>query len=348
MFIRVRTTQKFERTEDEMKHTGTLTLETKRLLLRRYELDDAEAVYTNWANDPEVTKYLTWQPHERVQVTKEVLTEWIKRYDNDDFYQWAIILKDLNQPIGSISVVGSNDEVKQVHIGYCIGRTWWHNAYTTEALNEVVRFFFEVVGVNRIDARHDTRNPNSGKVMKKSGLKYEGTLRQADINNSGCCDVSYYSILASDYFRLIFAPLDVYKNHDFLVRAHKETSRLTYGAPLDDKQIEYEIKREKDKSVGAYLDGKLVGICDVETRINSSEAYGWVHFFYLVPQLRNRRLGQQLVECALTYCHERNLPCLRLRVGKPNDSAYRFYERNGFIRDPEFDQPGTFGFLRLT
>ena len=85
-----------------------------------------------------------------------------------------------------------------VHIGYCIGRTWWHKGITSEALKAVMDYFFEKVEVNRIESRHDPRNPNSGGVMKKCGMKYEGTLRQADRNNQGICDCSFYGLLASD------------------------------------------------------------------------------------------------------------------------------------------------------
>ena len=64
----------------------------------------------------------------------------------------------------------------------------------------LLQFFFEEVGVNRIESRHDPRNPNSGKVMQKAGLRYVGTLRQSDWNNQGVCDAAYYTILADDYF----------------------------------------------------------------------------------------------------------------------------------------------------
>lgn len=121
-------------------------------------------------------------------------------YKNDDFYQWAIVLKEIDEPIGSISVVGKDEKVNSVHIGYCIGRKWWNQGIVTEAFLAVIRFLFEEVKVNRIDARHDTNNPASGRVMEKCGLKYEGTLRQADFNNQGIDDVSVYSILASEYF----------------------------------------------------------------------------------------------------------------------------------------------------
>lgn len=67
--------------------------------------------------------------------------------------------------------------------------------YTSEALKAVIDFFFDEVGADRIEARHDPRNPHSGGVMKKCGMKYEGTLRRSDRNNQGVCDACYYSVL---------------------------------------------------------------------------------------------------------------------------------------------------------
>lgn len=184
-----------------MIHKGTVTLETKRLILRRFELTDAEAMFKNWANDAEVTKYLTWPLHSDISVSEAVIDSWLPLYENPNHYSWAIVLKDIDEPIGSIAAVKQHEETNMVHIGYCIGRKWWRQGYTSEALAELIRFFFEDVGVNRIESRHDPRNPNSGKVMLKCGLKYEGMLQQSDINNQGgFCDAAYYAILAEDYF----------------------------------------------------------------------------------------------------------------------------------------------------
>ena len=182
-----------------MNHKGTITLETERLILRRFYIEDAGAVFNNWANDVEVTKYLTWPTHSDVSVSKEVLNSWMELYKDPGHYSWAIVLKELGEPIGSIAAVERRDDIKMVHIGYCIGRKWWHKGYTSEALKELIRFFFEEVGVNRIESRHDPRNPNSGKVMTKCGLKYEGTLRQADFSNEGIVDTAIYGLLASEY-----------------------------------------------------------------------------------------------------------------------------------------------------
>ena len=86
-----------------------------------------------------------------------------------------------------------------VHIGYCIGRKWWHQDITSEALAALIRFFFTEVGVNRIESRYDPRNVNSGRVMVSCGMKFEGTMIEADWNNQGVCDASCYAILASEW-----------------------------------------------------------------------------------------------------------------------------------------------------
>ena len=91
-----------------------------------------------------------------------------------------------------------DEAVGKAHIGYCIGKPWWHKGIMSEALGAVIDFLFDEVGVNRVESRHDPRNPNSGAVMKKCGMKFEGTLRQSDRNNQGICDACYYAILADE------------------------------------------------------------------------------------------------------------------------------------------------------
>nr|WP_295051698.1 GNAT family protein [Ruminococcus sp.] len=85
-------------------------------------------------------------------------------------------------------------------MGYCLGYNWWHKGIMSEAFKEIIRFLFEDVGLNRIEAYHDPRNPHSGDVMKKCGLLYEGTARQAGKNMQGICDNVHYAILKEDYF----------------------------------------------------------------------------------------------------------------------------------------------------
>jgi len=182
-----------------MKHCGTQVLETDRLVLRRYVNEDAAAMYKNWASDKEVTKFLMWPAHSSQEVSQGVIKDWKDHYSDENYYHWAIVLKDNgDEPIGDIAVVQMKDDISMVHIGYCIGRKWWNNGITSEALKTVMAFMFDVVGVNRIESRHDPRNPNSGRVMKKCGMKYEGTLHSSDWNNQGICDACYYALLKDE------------------------------------------------------------------------------------------------------------------------------------------------------
>lgn len=183
-----------------MNHKGTKTIETERLILRKFTKDDIGPVYNNWTSDEAVTKYLRWPTHKDMSVTEKVINEWTAAYENPSYYQWAIELKSIGKPIGAISVVDMNEKLDIVHIGYCIGGKWWHKGITSEAFSAIIPFLFEEVGVNRIETQHDPNNPHSGNVMKKCGLKYEGTLRQADFNNQGVVDACMYSLLREEYF----------------------------------------------------------------------------------------------------------------------------------------------------
>ncbi|GFI65346.1 putative ribosomal N-acetyltransferase YdaF [Lachnospiraceae bacterium] len=156
-------------------------------------------MYKNWASDQEVTRFLTWPTHPNQEVSGRVIEDWVNQYSDDSYYHWAIILKDNGEePIGDIAVVSLKENVSMAHVGYCIGRNWWHQGITSEALKAVMEFLFDVVAVNRIEARHDPRNPNSGGVMEKCGMKYEGTLHSSDWNNQGICDACYYALLKSE------------------------------------------------------------------------------------------------------------------------------------------------------
>lgn len=183
-----------------MKHLGTVTLETERLILRQFKEADIPVGYRNWMSDEKVTEHLRWPTHTSVGVSEKVVKGWIEAYEKPHFYQWAIVLKEIgHEPIGSIGVVQQSDRIEMVHIGYCIGSKWWNKGITSEALAALIPFFFEEVGVNRIESLHDPNNPGSGKVMKKCGLKYEGTLRQGDFSNQGIIDACVYGMLRSDY-----------------------------------------------------------------------------------------------------------------------------------------------------
>ena len=177
------------------------TIETNRLILRQFQIEDAHDMYVNWASDPEVTKYLSW-PAYTSESDAVARMHWMRdQYAKGEIGDWAIELKALGQVIGSIGIVSKNVNAESVHIGYCIGRKWWHQGYTSEAFAAVINYLFSDCGVNRIEARHAPVNPYSGAVMRKCGLQFEGTLRQSDRCNAGITDADWYAILREDWLK---------------------------------------------------------------------------------------------------------------------------------------------------
>ncbi|MFA9381120.1 MAG: GNAT family N-acetyltransferase [Acetanaerobacterium sp.] len=184
----------------ELSHKSTVRIETGRLVLRRFTLEDAGAMYRNWAGDAEVTQYLTWCAHMDEQESRDILKNvFLPAYETDEGYEWAIELKDLGEPIGSIGVHDMSACIQSASVGYCIGRGFWGSGYVLEALNAVIRFLCGEVGFNRVEALHDVENVRSGRVMKKAGMQYEGIRRAACLSNRGepvdCC---VYAILKKD------------------------------------------------------------------------------------------------------------------------------------------------------
>lgn len=182
---------------------------SKRLILRPLKVSDATMMFNNWAYDDRVTKYLSWPSHQSVETTKKSLMVRKKKYLKFKYYDWGIVVKDTKELIGTITVVRQNSLKKIMELGFCIGYEWWGNGYTAETMKIVIGYLFQNTNVNWIEACHDKRNNNSGKVMRKSGMTYEGTFRQRGVNNMGICDEVVYSILRKDYIHRLKRPQSV-------------------------------------------------------------------------------------------------------------------------------------------
>lgn len=181
-----------------MNHTGTQTINTERLVLRRFTLDDVGDVYTNWASDDLVTRYLHWETHPDQVVTREVLKMWIDSYKEEGFYNWAVTMNGM--AIGNIAVVNCNYNDQWAEIGYALGRAYWGRGIMSEALHAVMGYLFETVGLHRIMLRHDTENIGSGRVMQKNGMTHEGILRKEHLRKDGTwADIAVYGILSEEW-----------------------------------------------------------------------------------------------------------------------------------------------------
>lgn len=183
-----------------MNHKGTIKLETERLILRRFEENDALDMYNNWANDKDVTKYLPWIIHDNIDVKKKRIISWLNEYDKENRYNWAIVPKEYGKVIGSISPANIKEKQQRCDVGYCMSKKYWNKGIMTKALKTILKFLFEEINFNRVQAMHNSENTASGKVMLKAGMKYEGRLKEYQVNKSGeFIDSDVYAIVKSDY-----------------------------------------------------------------------------------------------------------------------------------------------------
>lgn len=167
-----------------MPHIGTRPLETERLILRRFTLDDAEAMYHNWANDPEVARHMRWDAHQNLDETREVMAGFVAAYAQSDHYHWAITLRETGQAIGTVAIFPGDDGIPEDawEPAYCIGRAWWGNGYTTEALTAALDYFTAGTGITKLECCHAKENPASGRVMEKCGFRFhhDGAYHRLD------------------------------------------------------------------------------------------------------------------------------------------------------------------------
>lgn len=150
----------------------TPILETERLLLRPFQQEDALDVFECWESDPEVAKYMFWTSHNDIEKTKEWLSFEIGQIEKDDWYRFAIILRENNELIGT-ALIYYEEEVQCWEIAYNLGRKYWGKGYITEAMKVVITFATEKLELTEIVGRYAKENAASGRVMEKLGFQYE-------------------------------------------------------------------------------------------------------------------------------------------------------------------------------
>jgi [ribosomal protein S5]-alanine N-acetyltransferase len=150
-------------------------VETKRLVLRMPRMDDAAAIFAGWAQDPEVTQYLTWRPHERIEQTQEFVRICLLAWENQTRFPYMITLKENGEVIGMID---PRIEGTKVGIGYGAARAYWGKGYVTEATRAVIDWAFHQPSIFRVYATTDVENVASQRVLEKAGMQCEGILRK--------------------------------------------------------------------------------------------------------------------------------------------------------------------------
>lgn len=150
----------------------TQIIETERLMLRPLKTEDAEEIFQSWATDPEVGRFMRWNLHDSIGVTRAWLAEEEASVMDDDSYNWGFVLKENGKLIGCGGLVFSQKH-EMFEIGYNLARDYWGNGYVTEAAKRIVEFARENLDVSQLFATHAVDNAASGRVLEKIGFIYQ-------------------------------------------------------------------------------------------------------------------------------------------------------------------------------
>lgn len=150
-------------------------IETERLVLRKPRLDDAPEIFAAYAQDPEVTRYLTWRPHTSVEETHQFIGQMLKYWEIGRAYPYALTSKDSDTIIGMIAV---HPDGYRLGIGYVLARVHWGKGYIPEAAQALINWAFQQPSIYRVDATTDVENIASQRVLEKLGMQCEGILRR--------------------------------------------------------------------------------------------------------------------------------------------------------------------------
>jgi ribosomal-protein-alanine N-acetyltransferase len=175
-------------------------LETERLMLREIIPGDADALF-RIRGDYEVTKYNIGAAYYSVDQANDLIAGMAQAYREEKEIRWGITLKD--QPTnGVVGMIGYNYWIRRdarASVGYDLARAFWGQGIMTEALDAVVAFGFRRMGLNRIEADADARNPASARVLKKAGFRQEGLQQEQFYEDSSYNDLVLFALLRKDY-----------------------------------------------------------------------------------------------------------------------------------------------------
>ncbi|MBO7396247.1 MAG: GNAT family N-acetyltransferase, partial [Ruminococcus sp.] len=147
-----------------MKHTGTSTIESERLIMRRFAFSDGAEMLANWISEPQVQHEYGEPVYTDEAQVGALLAKWISSYEQPDFYRWAIIERASGQCIGQIAFCRVYSDIAAAEIEYCIGSRFWGHGYAGEALSAVIAYTFANTAFAKLEAYHRAENVKSGRV----------------------------------------------------------------------------------------------------------------------------------------------------------------------------------------
>lgn len=174
-------------------------LETKRLILRPIQKEDAHSVFV-YATNPDVGPNAGWKPHTKIEEAKSFIDYCIKKREFGQPGTYAIVHKETKKMIGTIEVHSYKEHKGE--IGFVLHPDYWNKGLMTEAGKMLVVYAFEILQLERLAYCHFIGNNRSKRVCEKLEFTYEGTLRKKFRLYTGeAIDEAVYSIIDEDYFQ---------------------------------------------------------------------------------------------------------------------------------------------------
>lgn len=180
-------------------HIGTNTIETERLILRRFEYTDDEAMLKYWVADEKIQSLYSEPVYSTKDEVKGLLDKYIGSYEKNDHYRWAVVEKATGECIGQIAYFLVDSKNHFAEIEYCIGSDFQCKGFATEATKAVIAYGFERMNLHKVQICTKTINEPSKRVIEKCGFIYEGTLRDYFYMNGEYVGRLYFSILRNEF-----------------------------------------------------------------------------------------------------------------------------------------------------
>lgn len=302
--------------EPETERTETAlspNIETKRLLLRPFQENDAEAFFACCQN-PNLGNNAGWAPHKTLNESREILHSTFIGQEGI----WAVTLKDTQQLIASIGIVPDpkreNPQVRM--LGYWLDEPYWGKGYMSEAVQAVLNYGFNELQLSLITANCYPHNKRSQQVLKRNGFIYEGTLHQAELTyNGNIYDHQCYYLpgisqpTPEDYDEILHVwEMSVRHTHDFLTEEH-----IQFYKPLVRKHylpaVELFVIRNANGKIAAFM-----GLSDE-----------LIEMLFVHPDEQGKGYGKRLMEYARDKKHMD-----KVDVNEQNEKALQFYLHLGF------------------
>ena len=173
-------------------------LSTERTQLRKVAWEDAEDLFA-YGSDPDVSRFVGWDTHQSIADAEAYIAATLEKYEQGGLADWAIEHRRDRKFIGTVGFLFWETHEAAAEIGYVMAKPYWGQGIMTEVVREVMRFGWDSMGLNRIQAHTEAENLGSRRVLDKCGLQYEGRLRERVRSGGQFVDLLLYAALRSDF-----------------------------------------------------------------------------------------------------------------------------------------------------